>query len=205
MRDAGRDVRALERGDGLPLGREGRAAGRRASPASASTSRGSRRASRPRLVPLLVAARERTEPGGRRSRRSSPRSTREGPLTGPQLREPTGLAEEGHRQARSPRCTAGSCSRTRTSSSRTARGARSHTTCWRASGRCRSALPAREDARRELARLVLDARRRADRGRPRRGRSAGAARRRRRVLEDGRRGPRRGRLPHLDAPLGSSL
>ena len=90
VRDADGRVRALDRGDGVPLGREGRAAGCRASPASASMSRGSRRASRLGSCRCSSAAVEPKEPSADEQTVVAA-ITGEGPLTGPQLRDLTGL------------------------------------------------------------------------------------------------------------------
>ena len=92
-------VRPLDRGDGVPLGREGRPARWRASRASASMSRGLRRASR------LGSCRCSRPPSSRRSLRADEQTVvaaiaGEGPLTGPQLRDLTGLPQAGARPGR---------------------------------------------------------------------------------------------------------
>ena len=104
----------------------------------------------PRLVPTLVAANG--ESGGDEPVAEAIRDL--GPLTGPQLREATGLTKK-----EVDRAVASLHHRLVLTNShlvsRTARGARSRTTCSRASGSSRSGSRTREAARRDLALLVL--------------------------------------------------
>jgi hypothetical protein len=84
----------------------------------------------PRLLPMLVAANGDVAPDADPVAEAI---REQGPLTGPQLRQATGLAKKRSTGA-SLRCTARSSSRARISSGRTVRGGHSPTTCSRASG-----------------------------------------------------------------------
>ena len=138
---------------------------RRGSSASASTSRGSRPASRPGCCRLLVAAAEPAElddgRAGRRRRdhRRRPADRAAAPRASPGLPKKASTGS-------SPRCTGGSCSRTAQLVEQDGPwGAIAHDLLarkWRLPKR----LPPRDEARRELARARARAGGRADGGRP---------------------------------------